>query len=73
MQKGSSIRKKPLQFSGEYANIHLDIEKSCDWAALYWERIFRESGMVGSAHVQCRAFSHEPPPEIPVGRAGWFR
>jgi len=32
-----------------------------------------ESGMVEAACVQYRAFSHELPPEISVGRAGWFR
>ena len=34
---------------------------------------FRESGMVGSAYVQYRAFSHEPPLEMKVEGAGWFR
>jgi hypothetical protein len=32
----TSIMKKGLHFSGEYVNIPLDIEKSCDWAALHW-------------------------------------
>ena len=33
-----------------------DISKSCDWAALYWFALFRESGMVESACVQYVGF-----------------
>ena len=32
--------------------------------------ILRESGMVGAAHVQYRAFSQELPPEHKVGADG---
>ena len=31
-----SIVKKHLLFICEYGNIHLDIDKSCDWAAYHW-------------------------------------
>ena len=47
--------------------------KSIDWAVGYWQHDESESGMVEAACVQYRAFSHEPPLEISVERAGWFR
>ena len=44
--------------------------KSIDWAVGYWQHDESESGMVKAACVQYRAFSHEPPLEISVERAG---
>jgi len=58
-----------LHFFTEYVNIQFDIEKAMTGLP-YIGLHFRERGMVRSAYVQCRAFSHELPPETTVGTAG---
>jgi len=50
--------------------IYLGYVKSIDWAVGYWQHDKSESGMVEAACVQYRAFSHEPPLETSVERAG---
>ena len=64
-----SIAKKHLLFPVNYGNIHLDISKALIGLPCIGLH-FRERGMVGSAYVQCRAFSHELPLEISVEGAG---
>ncbi len=64
-----SIVKKHLLFMYGYGNIHLDIVKAVTGLPCIGLH-FRERGMVGSAYVQYRAFSHELPLERKVEGAG---
>ena len=62
------FQKKDLHIYREYVNI-VPICKMLRLGCLVLVCVFRESGRVESAYVQCRAFSQELPPEH-LSRAG---